>query len=142
MAAHKGNKYALGCTTNGRPPKFETQAEIEKVIQSYFDYCIKDKEKPTITGLTLYLGFESRSSLDDYCGRTKDYSYIIKRAKLAIENAYEIHGQTIDIFALKNMGWRDNKDIDLKDDRLILDPSQREQRIKELKEKLGMNESD
>ena len=33
--------------------------------------------------------------------------YVIKRAKLAVENSYEMSGGTFDIFALKNMGWRD-----------------------------------
>lgn len=112
MSAAKGNKYALGCTTNGRPAKFKTEEELQNKIIEFFDYCKEEKEKPTITGLTLYLGFESRSSLDDYCKRKQVFSYIIKRAKLAVENSYELHGETIDIFALKNMGWKDKQEID------------------------------
>lgn len=138
-AAHKGNKYALG-NKGGVSPMYESKEALENTIQEYFDMCIEDKEKATVTGLTLYLGFESRSSLDDYKKKNNEFSYIIKRAKLAVENAYEVHGQTIDIFALKNMGWKDHRDIDLKDERRTLDNEQREERINELKKKLGVKD--
>jgi hypothetical protein len=138
MGAPKGNKFALG-NTGGRPPKFENTEALKTAIQGYFDYCLAEKEKVTITGLTLFIGFESRSSLDDYCNRNKEYSYIIKRAKLAVENSYEMHGETIDVFALKNMGWSDRLNLDLKDDRLILDGESREARIEELKKKLNID---
>ncbi|MEK0336744.1 MAG: DNA-packaging protein [Nitrosopumilus sp.] len=111
MAAPKGNKYALGCTTNGRPPIFESPEQLEEKCREYLEYCIKEKEKPTITGLTLYVGFCSRSSWDDYAKR-KEYSYIVKRAKLTIQNSYEQSGGVFDIFALKNMGWKDKTEVD------------------------------
>lgn len=113
MAAHLGNRYALG-NNGGRPKHFETAEGLLTEVKSYFEYCHTSKEKPTITGLTLYLGFSSRSSLDDYCKRSEEFSYILKRSKLAVENSYELSGQTIDIFALKNMGWRDKQEIDQK----------------------------
>ena|SRR5690349_10190489 len=112
MAAPVGNKYALG-HGQGRPATFETPEDLRKVVIQFFDECRVNGEKPTITGLTLYLGFSSRSSLDDYCKRSDDFSYIIKRAKLAVEHAYEQSGQTIDIFALKNMGWSDRSELDV-----------------------------
>jgi hypothetical protein len=112
MPAPKGNQFAKGITTNGRPPKFETAQELLDCVVSYFEDCEKEEIKATITGLTLWLGFESRSSLDDYVKRSEDYSYIIKRAKLAVENSYELSGGTIDIFALKNMGWSDKQEFD------------------------------
>lgn len=102
MAAPAGNKYALG-NKGGRPPAYSSVDEMAEVIQQYFD----EPGKATITGLTLFLGFESRSSLDDYCNKNEEFAYIIKRAKLAVENSYEVSGQMFDIFALKNMGWRD-----------------------------------
>ena len=71
----------------------------------------EDKEKPTITGLTLYVGFCSRSSWDDYSDR-EGFSYIVKRAKLTVENSYEKSGTTFDMFALKNMGWKDKTEVD------------------------------
>lgn len=105
------NRYKIGVNM-GRPAHYDTPDELAAACQDYFDWCNTSLTKPTITGLTLYLGFCSRSSLDDYANRTTDFSYIIKRAKLAVENGYELSGQTIDIFALKNMGWSDKTQIE------------------------------
>lgn len=79
---------------------------------SYFEGCEEDKTKATVTGLTLFLGFCSRASLDDYEKRSEEFSYIIKRAKLAVENSYEMSGLAFDIFALKNMGWKDKTETE------------------------------
>lgn len=112
MSAPKGNKFALGLTTNGRPPKFNTAEEVEIKCAEYFQNCEDEKSKATITGLALFLGFESRQSIHDY----KDnevFSYVIKRAMLAVENSYETSGSAFDIFALKNMGWKDKTETDI-----------------------------
>lgn len=111
MGAPKGNKYALGLTTNGRPPAYDDPVIFADRVDQYFKYCKTNSEKVTITGLALYLGFESRQSFYDYAGKV-DFMYITKRAQLAVENSYETNGQTIDIFALKNMGWKDEQHID------------------------------
>jgi len=110
MGAPKGNKYALGLTTSGKPPIYSSPGEFSKKITEYIQYCIENNEKLTITGLALFLGFESRQSFYDYRKR-KEFSYATKRAHLLIENSYEQHGQAIDIFALKNLGWVDKTDI-------------------------------
>ena len=112
MAAPKGNKFALGLTTNGRPPTFATPEDLENKCNEYLIYCIDNEEKPTITGMTLFVGFCSRASWDDYDKR-QDFSYIVKRAKMTIENSYETSATTFDMFALKNMGWKDKSEIDL-----------------------------
>ncbi len=112
MAAPKGNKFALGLTTNGRPPTFATPEDLEKKCNEYLVYCVENEEKPTITGMTLFVGFCSRASWDDYDKR-QDFSYIVKRAKMTIENSYEVSGGTFDIFALKNMGWKDKTEVEL-----------------------------
>lgn len=109
MAAHKGNKYAKGLTNNGRPPIFESAETLKASIVEYFEHCESEEEKATITGLALFLGFESRQSITDYAERGEDFSYIIKRAKLCVENSYELSGTAFDIFALKNMGWADTQ---------------------------------
>lgn len=79
---------------------------MEEAIEKYFD----TEPILTITGLALVLGFESRQSLYDY-EKMDGYSYIIKKARLRVENGYEksLHKQTNSgaIFALKNMGWSD-----------------------------------
>jgi hypothetical protein len=108
-----GNKYALG-NNGGRPAHYETPEALQQECIAYFDHCINQKEKATVTGLSLYLGFSSRSSLDDYEKRSDEFSFIIKRSKLAVENSYELSGQTIDIFALKNMGWKDKQEMDVR----------------------------
>jgi len=123
----------------GRPPKFETPEELEKMIDQYFNECpdlvtkyTQDGTKfevptPTITGLALYLGFCSRQSMYDY-QKVDKFSYIIKKARLSIEKTYETilqHGSpTGAIFALKNMGWKDTQEIvtENKDNKSI-DPS-------------------
>lgn len=80
----------------------------------YTDW-IRHPEKPSITGLALFLGFASKDSLYDYA-KKEEFSDSIKKALLRIENDYE-KGLWIDkptgvIFALKNMGWSDKKEVD------------------------------
>jgi hypothetical protein len=91
----------------GQPPFFKDPESLETAILKYFD----TEEKYTITGLALALGFESRQSIYDYKERPQ-FSYIIKRACLMVENGYEkaLHGNNVAgaVFALKNMGWADN----------------------------------
>ncbi len=65
-------------------------------------------EPPTLSGLALYLGFDSCESLDNYSA-TGQYATFIKRALLRIETAYEqkLHNGPASgaIFALKKLGW-------------------------------------
>lgn len=115
-----GNKFTL-FDKGGRPPMYKSTEEIQGKIQEYFNNFISETpnpalgKRPTVTGLALFLGFESRQSLYDYKKNKPEFTYIIKRATLAIEMNYE---QMLDsksvagsIFALKNMGWMDRKDI-------------------------------
>ena len=111
MAAAKDTKYALG-NNGGRPPKFALPEELEEKCLSYFEYCIDNTEKPTITGLTLYVGFCERKSWDDYA-KKDEFVHIVKRAKLTVENSYETSATTFDMFALKNMGWKDKTEVEL-----------------------------
>lgn len=96
--------------TAGRPPKFETKEELEKKIEEYFE----TNPRAVVSGLALHLGFESRQSFYDL-EKTDKFSYIIKRARLMIEN--NVEEQSIDspnafnIFRLKNLGWKDTQDI-------------------------------
>lgn len=113
MAAPKGNKFGLGLTTTGKKPMFKTPKELEIKCIEYFDYCTSNNEKPTITGLTLYVGFSHRASWNRYL-KKKAFVYIVKRSKLTVEHSYELCGTTFDIFALKNMGWKDKTEVDNK----------------------------
>jgi len=112
MATIKENKFALGYNKGGRPPTFPTPEDLELKCNEYLIYCVDNEEKPTITGMTLFVGFCSRASWDDYDKR-EGFSYIVKRAKMTIENSYEVSGGTFDIFALKNMGWKDKTEVEL-----------------------------
>ena len=116
----------------GRPPMFTDPKEVEDLVREYFEKGVKIKTVilgpanarysievpvPTITGLALYLGFESRQSFYAY-ELKPDFSYTIKRSRLFIENEYEELLQSGNvagaIFALKNLGWSDKQEIDQK----------------------------
>lgn len=141
MGAPIGNKYAIG-NNGGQPPIFATAEELSSAVDAYFVYCegefhIEKKKKKnlstnememvevqvwdrypepyTITGLTLFLGFAHRQSLSDYEEKA-EYSDIIKRARTRVEHGYEkrlFHDRpTGAIFALTNMGWKNQQQVD------------------------------
>jgi hypothetical protein len=133
MPAPKGNKNAVG-NNGGRPPLYSDPIELQKKVDEYFEglkgefhYKEDDEgekikvwdvypENATITGLILYIGFESRSTFYEY-EKKVEFSNIIKRASLRVENEYEKalrndKQATGSIFALKNMGWSDKSEID------------------------------
>ena len=93
----------------GRPLKF-TPESLQMIIDTYFETTLIGEY--TITGLALLVG--SKQLIQDYEKR-KDFSEIIKRAKLMVENDYELslrkHGKAGDIFGLKNFGWKDQQDL-------------------------------
>lgn len=93
----------------GRPPKYKNKEEIEGLIEDYFKKCegeiLKDDEgntvydkygypviinrkPPTVTGLALALGFNSRQALLNYQAR-KEFNDTITRAKSYIEEYVE-----------------------------------------------------
>jgi hypothetical protein len=95
----------------GRPALYTEPWQLEAAVQEYFD----QDGKKTVTGLAYHLGFESRQSFYDYEEKS-DFTYIIRRARLKIESGYEENLQgttpTGSIFALKNMGWKDQSQIE------------------------------
>ncbi len=96
----------------GMTPKYKTPEAMQKAIDAYFVQCDEEKKPYTVTGLALALDFADKKSLRDY--QEKDeFSPLIKRAKLKVEMAYERRlsgaNATGAIFALKNMGWRDQQ---------------------------------
>jgi hypothetical protein len=98
----------------GRPPRYATAQELDGKVQGYFDRAGK---RPTLSGLAHYLGFESRQSMYDYEKRTEEFSYIIKKARLRVEEYYEelLVDDTVrpagPIFALKQFGWADRHEV-------------------------------
>lgn len=123
----------------GAPALYKTTEDLSAAVEGYFEWVkgeTEDIEHPakgeepayvekrytrypepvTITGLALHLGFESRQSIYDY-EEKGEFSYIIKNARLRVENAYEKNlysdKPTGSIFALKNMGWKDHNRTEL-----------------------------
>lgn len=106
----------------GRPALFSTPELLESKVQEYFNQFnpegditpLNQEYRPTITGLCLFLGFESRQSFYDYEER-RGFSYTIKKARMRIENQYELmlssKNPAGSIFALKNLGWTDKQEV-------------------------------
>ena len=114
MAAPKGNKNAAG-NSGGRPPLIRDVEHFAELAETYFALCDADHEPYTITGLALGLGLSGREALSEY-GRRVEFSDNVKKAKAKVESAYEkrLSGPncTGAIFALKNMGWRDESQVE------------------------------
>jgi len=136
-AAPIGNKFAIG-NEGGRPPMYKTTEELMSMCDSYFEYIQgefhhetklnpktgkevktivwdREPEPATITGLALYLGFESRQSFYDY-EKKNEFTYYIKRSRLKVEYEYEKRLNSKEatgaIFGLKQMGWADKQEVD------------------------------
>lgn len=94
----------------GRPLKFETPKILQEALVKYFENT--DPELWTITGVCLAIGSD-KQVLRDY-GKRKGFKEIVQRAKLMVENSYEIRlrkkGDAGSIFGLKNFGWVDKQD--------------------------------
>jgi len=132
-------KNKVGC-----PPFYKTVDEMEIVIADYFELCkgrlLKDDDgelvydkkgkpiwvdvkSPTITGLALHLGFNSRQALINYQGKP-EFNYTITRAKALCEEYAEQQLYTRDgargaEFTLsRNFKWKDpskEREVDLKE---------------------------
>jgi hypothetical protein len=107
------NKELVMAEPVGRPLKWKTVEDLQAQIDAYFTDT--PKEEWTITGLAIALD-TSRKVLVEYVGRD-DYSNAVKKAKMKIENGYEIdlkkHGRSGTIFALKNFNWSDKQELDV-----------------------------
>jgi hypothetical protein len=94
----------------GRPPKYKTAEELQKLIDQYWEN-LKPEQPPTVTGLALALGM-SRQDLINYQSRDEFFD-TIKQAKQAVEEFNEsrlITGNSVAgvIFNLKNnFNWKD-----------------------------------
>lgn len=117
MAAPLGNTFALG-NSGGSPPFYETPEQMWEKAMEYFLMCTNKSGKinATISGLSFFLGFESRQSFYDY-EQKEEFTYTVRRLRLAIEACYEANLFTFNtagaIFALTNMGWRHKTETDI-----------------------------
>lgn len=102
----------------GRPRIIPTPEEFDRRVDAYLSDCRENGEPILLTGMILAIGLNSRASLDEYIAYD-GFSNSVKRAKAFVEQAYERRLATGEIqaagpiFALKNFGWRDNKDVTL-----------------------------
>jgi len=102
----------------GRPLKFKSTEQIEKLAEEYFKEC-DEKGKPyTMTGLAIALDTD-RQTLVNY-GNKEEYFDTIKRIKIKVENyaencLFENKNTAGVIFNLKNnYGWVDKQEVDTK----------------------------
>jgi len=96
----------------GRPIKY-TADELQTKVNEYFEV----EPKPTIAGLAVFLGMD-RQTLYNYRQRDEFFD-ILKEGVNKIESKYEgrliyENNPTGVIFALKNMGWRDKVEQDVR----------------------------
>lgn len=114
----------------GRPPRFTDAEELGELVAGYFNGGCNTRTvvighgatkraielpMPTITGLAIWLGFESRQSFYDN-EKKPEFSYILKKAHVFIERDYEELLRTTPnatgiIFALKQFGWKDSHEV-------------------------------
>lgn len=98
----------------GRPLKFETPEEMQKVIDDYFARCIEKEEFPTISGLAFALDITTQS-LRLYEKRDKFFS-TINKGKQRVEMAWEqrlLYPGAGPAFWLKNnAGWKDKQELE------------------------------
>lgn len=105
----------------GRPLKYETPEQMQQAIDAYYKECKENKAPLTMTGLAIALGFESRSSLVDYKGRSDEFSHTIKRARQQVERSVEERmlsstGVVAGVIfnAKNNFGWVDKVETENK----------------------------
>jgi hypothetical protein len=124
----------------GRPPAYNTAEQMQGIIEKYFKDCEgtkatdengqyiltkygylydKEPEPPTITGLALALGFNSRQSLLNYEGKN-EFVDTITRAKARVEKyaesrLFDKDGANGAKFSLANnfKAWKEKQEVEL-----------------------------
>ena len=102
--------------TRGRPRILESAEEMTRLVDEYIEQRHEDKIPVTLMGLVLHLGLNSYESLTEY-GRRPEFSAPVKRAKAMVAEEYELLLQRDrcagPIFALKNLGWSDRRELEV-----------------------------
>lgn len=106
------NKLTLKKDAMPKPFRW-TPEELQALIDGYF--ASTPESQYTITGLCLHLD-TNKQTLLNYQNRDA-YSEMVQRAKLRVEHSYEKYLRlkdkvTGEIFALKNFGWSDRREIE------------------------------
>lgn len=124
----------------GRPAAYNTAEEMQAIIEQYFKDCegtpcihkdgtpmlnkydevvMKGSKPPTITGLALALGFNSRTTLLNYEGK-EEFMNTITRAKARVEEyaesrLFDKDGVNGAKFSLANnfKAWKERQEVEL-----------------------------
>lgn len=104
----------------GRPRLYQEHKPFDEAVRGYFAMCEETEKRPTLSGLSLALGFEDRETFSNYAGYGDDFSRTVKRAKLEIADWLEqrlTDKNTFTpgiIFDLKNNhGWKDKTESEI-----------------------------
>ena len=107
-------------TDVGRPRLYTDAQAFADKVSAYFADCDASEKRPTLSGLSYYLGFEDRETFSNYAGYGDGFSRTVKRAKLLIADWLEqrlTDKNTFTpgiIFDLKNNhGWKDKTETEL-----------------------------
>lgn len=99
----------------GRPRRLASPRQFDEAANNYFAHCRENNLPLTMSGLALAMGFSSRQAFNAY-EKYQGFSEAVKRARLAVENAYEtrLHSASCSgaVFALKNFGWEDKSRLE------------------------------
>ena len=91
----------------GRPPKYPPAGPVPGKASAKTPPPARPPEPPTITGLALFIGFNSRQEFEDHEKKPR-FAPALKRARLKIEAEYEkklpLTSAAGAIFALKSLG--------------------------------------
>jgi hypothetical protein len=98
--------------------KFKTAKEFLEKIEEYFD--ITDAREQTRAGLCLFLGITKNTLYNYKCGdQGDDFKEAAEWACTRLEHKYELdlnnkRNPAGSIFALKQYGWKNNHDVEVK----------------------------
>jgi hypothetical protein len=148
----------------GRPLKYNTAEELQEAIDKYFAECegtpyvseegvpllnkygevvMKGSKPPTVTGLALHIGFNSRQALLNYQDKD-EFNDTITRAKARVEayaesRLFDKDGANGAKFSLANnfKAWKERSEVETTNINIDaeLTPEERKKRIAELLEK-------
>lgn len=98
--------------------KIENASEFYEKVEAYFDET--NPREQTRAGLCVYLGITKPTFYNYKSGsQGADFAEVAEWACTRLENKYELdlnngRNPTAPIFALKQYGWRDNQDVEVK----------------------------
>lgn len=122
----------------GRPKKYN-KAQVAEISEKLSNYI--DKENLPILAEFAYTNDIPRQTFYDY----EEFSTLVKKlfdkkeAQLEKLASFNVINNTMAVFSLKQLGWRDNKDVKIEQDEpfKIETKAERKKRVLELQEKMN-----